>query len=217
MALQDGAEAVVKRNITRRTALKAGGVAAVGLAFSSPLIRTIRPKPAFAGYGSVTTASGGTVFLSPLDDGTIVNYGDDTTPDVVDTAGVMVGMLLTGYGEYRGIAEFDVSGVDFGGVSEAVFRLHKKGGGPAIDLHGYTSTADGAVTFADWDSPSMFLVTVPMPAGEDVPVSVDVTPFIKGLPAGTSKVGFRLIAHESSGASVVGVLEFPPSAVLKIS
>ena len=38
------------REVTRRQALRAGGIAALGLVFSKPLIETIRPKPAFAMY-----------------------------------------------------------------------------------------------------------------------------------------------------------------------
>lgn len=41
---------LLAKQITRRDAIKAGGIAAVGLAFSKPLIETIYPKPAFAGY-----------------------------------------------------------------------------------------------------------------------------------------------------------------------
>jgi hypothetical protein len=41
---------ILSRAITRRQAIKAGGIAAVGLAFSKPLIETIYPKPAFANY-----------------------------------------------------------------------------------------------------------------------------------------------------------------------
>ena len=48
--LDGKAEAILKRRITRRQAIKAGGIAAVGLVFSKPLIETIRPKPAFANY-----------------------------------------------------------------------------------------------------------------------------------------------------------------------
>lgn len=38
------------KQITRRDAIKAGGIAAVGLAFSKPLIESIYPKSAFADY-----------------------------------------------------------------------------------------------------------------------------------------------------------------------
>ena len=41
----------MKKRISRRRAIKAGGIAAVGLVFSKPVIETIRPKPAFANYG----------------------------------------------------------------------------------------------------------------------------------------------------------------------
>lgn len=34
----------LERSVTRRAALKAGGLAALGLAFSRPLIETIRPS-----------------------------------------------------------------------------------------------------------------------------------------------------------------------------
>jgi len=40
----------LKRQITRRQAIKAGGTTALGLTFAKPLIRTIYPKPAFANY-----------------------------------------------------------------------------------------------------------------------------------------------------------------------
>ena len=49
------ADAFLKRRISRRQAIKVGGLAAVGLAFSKPLLETIRPKPAFASY--VTTGA----------------------------------------------------------------------------------------------------------------------------------------------------------------
>ena len=39
---------IQKRRISRRDAIKAGGIAAVGLAFSKPVIETIYPKAAFA-------------------------------------------------------------------------------------------------------------------------------------------------------------------------
>ena len=34
--------------ITRRQAIKAGGIAAIGLVFAEPLIQTLRPRSAFA-------------------------------------------------------------------------------------------------------------------------------------------------------------------------
>lgn len=42
--------------ISRRQAIKLGGIAVVGLTFSRPMIETILPKPAFANY--VTTGQG---------------------------------------------------------------------------------------------------------------------------------------------------------------
>ena len=41
----------LKRRMTRRQVIKAGGLAALGLAFSKPIIDTIRPTPLFANYG----------------------------------------------------------------------------------------------------------------------------------------------------------------------
>ena len=41
-------EHMLERRITRRSAIKAGGIAAVGLAFSKPIIETIHPPTAFA-------------------------------------------------------------------------------------------------------------------------------------------------------------------------
>ena len=47
---QERAIKYLNRAVTRRQAIKAGGIAAVGLAFSKPLIETLYPKPAFANY-----------------------------------------------------------------------------------------------------------------------------------------------------------------------
>ena len=50
------ARQVLLREISRRQALKVGGLAAMGVAFSKPLIETIKPKPAFGqGYGGEPT------------------------------------------------------------------------------------------------------------------------------------------------------------------
>ena len=39
---------ILTRRITRRQAVKAGGIAALGLAFSKPIISSLQPPPAFA-------------------------------------------------------------------------------------------------------------------------------------------------------------------------
>ena len=54
---------LIQSRVSRRTALKAGGIAALGLAFSKPLIQTIYPQPAFAQLSSAGLP------------------GNDTTPD----------------------------------------------------------------------------------------------------------------------------------------
>ena len=48
MEAEQQREPMLERRITRRAAIKAGGIAAVGLAFSKPVIETINPRPAFA-------------------------------------------------------------------------------------------------------------------------------------------------------------------------
>jgi len=45
----------LKRQLTRRQALRAGGLTALGLVFSKPIIETIRPLPAFAQYAPSPT------------------------------------------------------------------------------------------------------------------------------------------------------------------
>ena len=47
---EDKAGAFLKRRINRRQAIKVGGLATAGLILSKPLLSTIRPTPAFAGY-----------------------------------------------------------------------------------------------------------------------------------------------------------------------
>lgn len=62
---------LLKRRITRWHAIKAGGVAALGLAFSKPVINTIRPSSVFAQarlllFLTNPSASGGTSSLPAL-------------------------------------------------------------------------------------------------------------------------------------------------------
>ena len=56
-------ERMLERRITRRSAIKAGGIAAVGLAFSKPVIETLHPGPAFAQM----TPGGGMTEIDPPD------------------------------------------------------------------------------------------------------------------------------------------------------
>ena len=51
-------ERILEQRITRRAAIKAGGIAAVGLAFSKPIIETIHPKPIFANTGTGVACNG---------------------------------------------------------------------------------------------------------------------------------------------------------------
>jgi len=50
-------QSLIQRRVSRRAALKAGGIAAVGLAFSKPLIQTIYPQPAFAQLSGTSNAN----------------------------------------------------------------------------------------------------------------------------------------------------------------
>ena len=50
---KNGSEKVFNRPATRRQVIKAGGIAALGFAFSKPLIETLRPAIAFASGGNI--------------------------------------------------------------------------------------------------------------------------------------------------------------------
>ena len=67
---EPGTMSRLNQHITRRQAIKVGGIAAIGLVFSAPLIQTLRPRSAFAGgnYRNAATAPGPT------------NGGDPTGP-----------------------------------------------------------------------------------------------------------------------------------------
>ena len=47
---------ILDREFTRRDAVKAGGLAGLGLAFAAPLIRSVTPLPAFADYAQACAA-----------------------------------------------------------------------------------------------------------------------------------------------------------------
>ena len=51
MSVEQSVKEVLSREVSRRKALQVGGVAALGLAFSKPLVTSILPRPAFAGAG----------------------------------------------------------------------------------------------------------------------------------------------------------------------
>ena len=63
------AEEFLKRRISRRQAIKVGGLAALGMAFSKPLLQTIRPKPAFANYVAPTGACTRQAKVGPVCEG----------------------------------------------------------------------------------------------------------------------------------------------------
>jgi hypothetical protein len=50
-------QTLLQKRISRRDAMKAGGIAAVGLAFSKPIIETIHPRPASANLSPVGRCS----------------------------------------------------------------------------------------------------------------------------------------------------------------
>ena len=50
--MNEGVKKALKGRLTRRQVVKAGALAALGLAFSKPLIDTIRPLPLFSQYGN---------------------------------------------------------------------------------------------------------------------------------------------------------------------
>ena len=50
----NGLEHVFNRHATRRQVIKAGGIAALGIAFSKPIIQTLRPGVAFASGGQTS-------------------------------------------------------------------------------------------------------------------------------------------------------------------
>lgn len=52
---EDGINSYLKKRISRRQAMRAGGLAALGLAFSKPIINTIRPQPAYAQVSVIST------------------------------------------------------------------------------------------------------------------------------------------------------------------
>ena len=60
MENQEARGRLLGQRVTRREAIKAGGIAALGLAFSKPIIETIYPKPIFATTGTGMRCSGST-------------------------------------------------------------------------------------------------------------------------------------------------------------
>jgi hypothetical protein len=53
----------LQRQLTRRQAIKAGGIAALGLVFSKPVINTLRPAPVFA---QVSPGPGANPYPTPI-------------------------------------------------------------------------------------------------------------------------------------------------------
>ena len=64
---------IFDHEITRRDALKAGGIAGLGLAFSSPVISRFRPKAAFAQVGDGCTPALEIGEIAVSGDGQVIN------------------------------------------------------------------------------------------------------------------------------------------------
>lgn len=75
---------ILNRAITRRQAIRAGGIAVVGLAFSKPLIETVMPKPAFAQYSTNIT---GKPSIEWLNDDIDTNTLDDVLAQICNVSG----------------------------------------------------------------------------------------------------------------------------------
>ena len=81
---------ITPSHITRREAIKVGGIAALGLAFSKPIIGSIFPKPAFANYHIGEPLDDWpdlTDPLSPADVGGPGTPGDPSDPGVSNHPG----------------------------------------------------------------------------------------------------------------------------------
>ena len=74
--MEDREQKLLDRRVSRRDAIKAGGIAALGLAFAKPVIETIYPKPIFATGGTGMPCAGSV----RLENQTVeVTAGDEAT------------------------------------------------------------------------------------------------------------------------------------------
>ena len=67
--------------VTRRRLLKAGGAAALGLAFAAPVISSIRPRRAFGAYQKMCLYR-------------ITDYTDEEEGDICAVAGMITGAII---------------------------------------------------------------------------------------------------------------------------
>ena len=84
---QDISSAVIQRGLTRRDAVRLGGIAALGLTFSKPLIQTIIPKPAFAAYHEAHQQPPTQVIIEAEDMDLTVYVIDPNNPDWIRLPG----------------------------------------------------------------------------------------------------------------------------------
>lgn len=69
---------ILKVGLTRRQAVQAAGLAAIGLTFGKPIIQTFYPKPAFANYHMADSTS--TNLANTSDQGSYSSYGHAGNP-----------------------------------------------------------------------------------------------------------------------------------------
>ena len=170
--------------VTRRDALKMGGAAALGIAFSKPIIRSVTPRPAFASYDPTATGSGGPLLPPPELTMLVFDWPDPVT----------AGRTL----KWRAVVTNDGPGA----ADDVLVSRHLPSEGLTF-LHGASdprcAEAGGAVTcafgplasgetaYADFATD----VDVQVPDGTAYYSTFTATGMVGGLPASTATVTVR--------------------------
>lgn len=142
---------LLERQISRRNALKAGGVAAVGLAFSKPLIETLRPRPAFAALsplpgGPTEMPISGAVSDVGIPTGESVDHFTEQDCPTVGTGNPFAGARVLSAGNASPLGNFTGSASaawDWGTLAAGVFI-------PVAGSHGGTVTTSSATVIGSY-------------------------------------------------------------------
>lgn len=210
----------LSRYITRRQAIKASGLAAIGFVFSKPLIDTLRPTPIFAQQYDEPTNENGDNNIDPIEEEVVL------TPRVVDEEGVVPGKDATiaenqpdsqpgilaivgplGTQAHRGLVEFQLPGTIPPGPSviSAILRLFliQNSGGPIdVGVHKVTDAWDRDTV--SWvNQPSIVSSaedTISVGAASEVFYEWDIAPLVRDwVDEVAANYGVMIKAADESG------------------
>jgi hypothetical protein len=162
--------------------------------------------------------------LLPVADGTIFDQSPfDGVGDAVDQGLGNALFLNSGIADARAAMEFDLSTINPQRIQSAFLRITPRGraflpGTSRIPVQLFGYQGDGALQTTDFSAGCFITVFDGLAAPFDVPISLDVTEFLRSLRPGKQSIaGFNFRTNVNGALLNLGSLELAPPPTLVVT